>query len=105
MDPQNRSQIGTAEADCAVQDCAKDRLNTGLRATDDAKHLAGSGLIFERLLEFAFARLLRFKQPRVLDGYDGLVGEGLEQRDLFVTEQSGFGASDGNRANSNCRPD
>src|SRR5262249_13450490 len=86
MDPQYRSQIGTAEADCAVQDCAKDRLNTGLRATNDAKHLAGSGLIFKRLLQLPLARLLCLEQPCVLDGDDGLVGEGLEHSDLLVRE-------------------
>jgi hypothetical protein len=30
--------------------------------------------------------LLGLEQPRVLDGDDGLVGEGLKQRDLLVAE-------------------
>ena len=42
------------------------------------------GLVFERLLQLALARLLRLEQPRVLDGDDGLVGEGLDQLDLLV---------------------
>jgi len=35
-------------------------------------------------LKFALARLIRLKQPCVLDGDDGLVGEYLEQLDLFL---------------------
>src|SRR5262249_28541920 len=91
MDPQYRSQIGTAEADCAVQDCAKDRLNTGLRATNDAKHLAGSGLIFKRLLKLALARLLGLEQARVLDRDDGLVSERPQQLKLALREGSSLG--------------
>ena len=45
---------------------------------DDAQDLAGRRLLLQRLGEFAVARLQLLEQPRVLDGDDGLVGEGLE---------------------------
>jgi len=43
-----------------------------------------------------FACLLRLEQPRVLGGYDGLVGEGLEERKLLSCERAKLGTSDGN---------
>ena len=48
-------------------------------------------MVFEQLLQLALARLLRLEQPRVLDGDHGLVGEGLEELDLPVGEESRLG--------------
>ena len=48
------------------------------------QNLRGRGLLLERLLQLACARLQILEQPRVLDRDDGLVGEGLKQRDLLV---------------------
>ena len=49
------------------------------RAADDLEHVGGGGLLLQR-----FAQLV--EQPRVLDGDDGLVGEGGDQLDLLVGE-------------------
>jgi hypothetical protein len=49
-------------------------------------------------LQFAFACLLGLKQPRVLDGDDGLVGEGLDQLDLLVSKRANLRAPDGDHA-------
>ena len=61
--------------------------NTGSRSpgerTDDAQHVGGGGLLLQRLPQFV-------QQPRVLDGDDGLGGEVLHQRDLFVGERTDF---------------
>ena len=47
-------------------------------------------------------RSLQFlEQPHVLDGDDGLVGEGLQQSDLFVRERSDFGAANYDRPDRN----
>ena len=54
------------------------------------EHLAGRGLVLERLGQLARARLHLLEQPRVLDGDHGLVGEGLEQLDLLVGEWLGL---------------
>ena len=51
----------------------------GHRAADDLQHLGGGGLPLQR-----FLRLV--EQPHVLDRDHGLVGEGLQQRDLLVAE-------------------
>ena len=70
------------------------RLNIGRRAGDDAKNLARRRLLFQRLGEF-------LEQPHVLDGDHGLVGEGLEERDLFFGERPQLGAPDRDGANRN----
>ena len=53
----------------------------------DPQDLAGRGLLLQRLGEIAVARLQLREQPDVLDGDDGLVGEGLQQLDLLVRER------------------
>ena len=62
-------------------------------------------MIFEGLCQFLSsfgkfvgARLHLLEQSRVLDGDDGLIGEGLKQRDLLVTERPDLDASDRNDA-------
>ena len=54
------------------------------RPADDLQNVRGSCLLFEGLLKLAFARLLGVKQPRILDSYHGLSGEGLEQPHLLI---------------------
>ena len=44
--------------------------------------------VFERKRQFPGALLHLFEQPHVLDGDDGLVGEGLHQFDLALAEWS-----------------
>ena len=56
------------------------------RTADHLQHLGRGGLLLQRFGELALARLHLLEQPRVLDGDDGLVGEGLEQLDLLVGE-------------------
>src|SRR5262245_46915346 len=50
--------------------------------------------MIERLREVAVARLQLLEQPHVLDGDDGLVGEGLKQGDLLVRERIDLGAAE-----------
>ena len=47
------------------------------------QHVGGGGLLLQR-----FAQLI--KQPRILDGDDGLGGEVLDQLDLLVGERPYF---------------
>ena len=49
----------------------------------------GRRLLLQRLGEVGVPGLQLREQPRVLDGDDRLVGEGLEQRDLAVGERAG----------------
>ena len=46
--------------------------------------------MLQRLAQFRVALLELLKQPHVLDGDHGLVGEGLEQGDLLVGERTDF---------------
>ena len=73
---------GLAQARRSLDDRVEHRLQVDRRAADDAEHLAGRSLVFERLLQLALARLLLLEQPRVLDGDDGLVGERGGECDL-----------------------
>ena len=55
--------------------------NTGCkiagRAADDLQHLGSRRLLLQRFGEVARALMQLVEQPRVLDGDDGLIGEGL----------------------------
>src|SRR5262245_14364107 len=46
--------------------------------------------MFQRLAQFCIALLDFLKQPHVLDGDDGLVGEGFEERNLPVSKRLDF---------------
>src|SRR5262249_4439116 len=54
------------------------------RAADHVEHVGGGGLLLQR-----FAQLV--EQPRVLDGDDGLVGEGCQKSDVILLERSHLG--------------
>src|SRR5262245_14589883 len=56
------------------------RLHVGRRTRNDTKNLTGSRLPLQCLLRLV-------EQPHVLNGDDGLVGEGLEELDLSVRER------------------
>ena len=69
-----------------------------------AKHVGSGGLLCQRLGEIIGALAQFVEQPRVLDGDDRLVGEGLDQRDLLVAERPHFLAVNGDRADQHHRP-
>src|SRR5262249_60221572 len=52
------------------------RLSVAGRSADDLKHIGSRRLLLKRFAQFV-------KQSCVLDGYDGLGGEGLPQHELF----------------------
>ena len=80
------AKLRTAQLVTALRDRVEHRLHVGLRLADHAQDVAGRGLLLERLGEVAVARLQLLEQAHVLDRDDGLVGEGLQQRDLRVGE-------------------
>ena len=67
---------------CAFDYSIEHRLHVRGRAADDAEHLGCRSLMLQGLAQFRVALLDLFEQPHVLDGDDGLVGEGFEQLDL-----------------------
>src|SRR6516165_2623197 len=100
VEPEHVAELSLGELCCAPGDRVEHRLNVGRRTGDDIKHLARRGLVLERFLKFALARLLRLEQPRILDGDDSLVREDLEKRDLLVTEGADLVAPHLNGADS-----
>jgi hypothetical protein len=59
---------------------SKHRLQIERRAADDLQHVGGRGLLLQRLLRGRASRLHLVEQAHVLDGDDGLIGEGLQHR-------------------------
>ena len=90
--------FGLAETRRRLDDGVEHRLQLAGRAADDVEHVAGRGLVLERLRQLARARLHLLEQPRVLDGDHGLVGEGLKQGDLSLSEELSLGAAKIDRA-------
>ncbi len=72
-----------AEPYRVADDGVEHRLRVGRRARDDPQDLAGRRLLLERLGQRAVARLQLGEQADVLEGDDRLVGEGLQQGDLW----------------------
>ena len=90
-----------AEMHRPLDDDVEDRLHFGRRARDHTEDLRGRSLLLEGLADLGvgdrqglvlFAELS--EQPHVLDGDDGLVGEGLQHRDLRVRKRADLGAPD-----------
>ncbi len=60
--------------------------------------------LLNRLGQLARARLQLLEEADVLDGDDGLVGEGLEQLDLTIGERPRLGTRDRNDADGSALP-
>ena len=86
VEPVDKAVLGLAEPRRAFGDHVEHRLNIGRRPTDDVEHFADRGLIFERFLHLARARVHVLEQPHVLDRDHRLVGEGRDQIDLLGRE-------------------
>src|SRR5262245_25341572 len=83
----DRGIIRIAQACCGLDQRIEYFLHVERRPADDLQNIGSGRLLFQAFCQLALARLLRFKQPRILDGDEGLVGEGLDQRDLIVIER------------------
>ena len=83
-DPQNltveaedQRALGLAQPDRILGQRLEDRLEVERGPADHLEQLAGRRLLLQRHPQLAVARLQLLEQPHVLDGDDGLVGEGL----------------------------
>ena len=76
------TSVGAAEA-AALSATASSTGWMSVGERDDPEDLAGRRLLLQRLGELPIALLEFVEQPGVLDGDDGLIGEGLEQLDLI----------------------
>src|SRR5262249_6688516 len=98
------TQIHGAELGCAdtrriLQHGLEHRLQLAGRTADNLQHLRGRGLLLQRFTEVVGALTQLVKEPRILDGDDGLGGEVLDQLDLLVGEWAHLLAIHANRAN------
>jgi len=93
-----RAEFGLADARCVLQHGLEHRLNFAGRARYDAEHLRCRGLLLQRIGKLVRALLLGLEQPRILDRDHRLVGEGLEQCDLFLGKRPHLHATDQNRS-------
>ena len=88
---ENHDVICLAKARGVLGDRVEDRLDVRRRARYNPQDLGRRGLLLQRLRHLCVGRrerpilLLEFReQPHVLDGDDGLVGEGLEQGEMLI---------------------
>ncbi len=91
---QQKREGCVAEPGRAVEDGVEDRSVVGRRAADGAQDVAGRGLALERMAELVGAGLEGLEQAHVVDGDNGLVGEGREQRDLALVKGPHFATVD-----------
>src|SRR5262252_3859368 len=82
-----KSSIGSTKPHRTFRDSFKNWLKIERRTANDLQHIRGCGLLLERFAQFV-------KQPRVLDGDDGLCGERPQKRKLFIRKRAGRMAHD-----------
>src|SRR5262249_31349335 len=92
------TRMSAQQADGALYDRVEHGLHIRLRAADHTQDVAGGSLGVESRGELAVARLKLFEQPHVLNGNNRLVGEGLEQADLFLGEWAHLKSSNDDRS-------
>src|SRR5215813_9234575 len=91
VEPEQRAEIGLADARRVLQHSLEYWLQFAGRAADDLKHVSSRGLLLEGLAQFV-------EQPRVLDGDDGLSREVCDEFDLLVGKWANFLAIDDDSA-------
>ncbi len=84
---QNERHLTFAEPRRRLGNCLQHRLQIEGLPADDLQHVAGRGLIFERLLQIARALPQFGDQPCILHRDDCLRGEILQQRNLLIGER------------------
>ena len=94
----DRAAVAARELARARDDHVEHRLDLERRA-DRPAHLSQGLELFDRARQFSRALLQLLEQADVLDGDHGLVGEGLEQRDLALREELRLGAAKVDHAN------
>ena len=84
---EDEGAFGLAQPDRVLGQRLEDRLEIEGGPPDHLEELAGRRLLLEGGLQLAIAGLQLGEQANVLDGDDGLIGEGLEEGDLTLGEE------------------
>src|SRR6516164_8455495 len=93
-------EFGLAQPDGVLEHCIENGFKLTGRRADDAQHLRGCRLLLQRLGKFARALLLGLEQSHVFDSNRRLVGESLQELDLWGRKQPCLSTSDRNRPDS-----
>src|SRR5262245_14466642 len=88
--------INPANACGALDNRVKHRLHVCGRAADNGEHFRCCRLMLQGLAQFCVALLNLFEQSHVLDRYHRLIGESLQEFDLFVCEWPHFESTNQN---------
>src|SRR5262249_22100576 len=105
IEPIDDAEDAIAESSCAFSYGVENRLYVSRRLADHAQDLGRGRLLVQGFAHLGMGLrerrvlLLQLReQPHVLDGDDGLVGEGLEKCGLAFGERSGLGTPNGDAA-------
>src|SRR5262249_48455670 len=91
------AELPTTEPLGALNDRLEYWLNVGRGAGNYAEDFARGRLLLQRLRQIGVAGLQLPEQRQVLDGDEGWVGEGLQQRDLVIGEPARLTAGNTDR--------
>src|ERR1700688_2488365 len=96
----NRAVEGAAQVDSGGNQRIENRLQVERRTADDLEHLGGRNLLLQGFAEIVGFRLHLIEQAHIADSDHGLIGESLQQTDLFVPEGIYFEAAKQNRSDA-----
>src|SRR5262249_60113230 len=85
--PKNVAVLSAAQSGSVLDQRLQDGLQVEGGAADNLEHLGGGCLLLQRFGQLAVAGFDLQEQPYVLDGDDGLVGEGPDQLDLPLRDR------------------
>ena len=92
--------IGLAKLAGALDNGVENRPDIGRRGSDHPEDVAAPGLVSQSLREVARLRLHFVEQTDIADRDYGLIGESLQQADLFIAERLNCGAAQHNGADA-----
>jgi hypothetical protein len=93
------AELGFTDTDRILQHALEYRLELAGRGADDLQHVGGGGLLLEGFREIIGTLAQLVEQACILDRDDGLIREGLDQRELLVGEGSNIGPPHRDHAN------
>src|SRR5215510_12440592 len=98
VEPEQSGELCLTQSGRGGSDGLEGRLDVRRGTGNDPQDLAGRRLFVQRLGQVLVTRLQFLEEPNVLDGNDGLVGEGFEKLDLTRGEWPRFASQHRDRA-------
>src|SRR5262249_24223868 len=88
VDNGNDTDLRIAQFLSWLADSFEHWLDVSRRTRNNAQHVRGCFLLFQRFRQLVRTLLLRLEQPRILDSDHRLIGESLRQLNLLVGERT-----------------